>query len=47
MTAENPALKGCKRLVVTHDLTCKTDGTVKQATITPKKMVLFFCGWCG
>lgn len=47
MTAENPALKGCKRLVVPHDLTCKTDGTVKQATITPKKIVLFFVGGAG
>lgn len=47
MTAENPDLKGCQRLVVTHDLTCKTDGAVKQATVAPKKIVLFFVGGAG
>ncbi|WP_085629711.1 alpha/beta fold hydrolase [Pseudomonas sp. R16(2017)] len=47
MAAENPALKGCQRLVVAHDLTCKTDGTVKQATVAPKKIVLFFVGGAG
>lgn len=47
MGAENPALKGCQKLVVTHDLTCKTDGTVKQASVTPKNIVVFFVGGAG
>lgn len=47
MAAENPQLNGCQRLVVTHDLTCKTDGKVKQATVSPKKIVLFFVGGAG
>ncbi len=47
MAAENLGLKGCQRLVVIHDLTSKTDETVKQATVTPKKIVLFFVGGAG
>ncbi|MFJ4497284.1 alpha/beta hydrolase [Pseudomonas atacamensis] len=47
MAAENSELKGCQRLVVIHELTCKTDGTVKQATVSPKKIVLFFVGGAG
>lgn len=47
MAAANPQLQGCQRMIVAHDLTCKTDETVKQATVTPKRIVLFFVGGAG
>ncbi|WLG83468.1 alpha/beta hydrolase [Pseudomonas cucumis] len=47
MEVDNPALKDCKTLAVTHDLTCKTDQATKQAQVKVKKVVVFFIGGAG
>lgn len=47
MEVENPALKDCKTEVADHDLTCKTDQTVKQAAVKVKKVAVFFIGGAG
>lgn len=47
MEAENPALKDCQTLAASHDLTCKTDQTPKQAPVKVKKIVAFFIGGAG
>jgi len=47
MEVANPALKDCKNEVVSHELTCKTDQTVKAVAIKIKKIVVFFIGGAG
>lgn len=47
MEVENPALKDCKTEVAGHDLTCKTDQTVKQAAVKVRKVAVFFIGGAG
>ncbi|WP_192561994.1 alpha/beta hydrolase [Pseudomonas gozinkensis] len=47
MEVENPALKDCKTEAASHELTCKTDQSVKAYAIKVKKIVVFFIGGAG
>lgn len=47
MEVENPALNDCKTEVAGHELTCKTDQSVKQAAVKVKKVAVFFIGGAG
>lgn len=47
MEVENPALRDCKTEVAGHELTCKTDQSVKKVTVKVKKVAVFFIGGAG
>ncbi|CAI8971884.1 MULTISPECIES: hypothetical protein [Pseudomonas] len=47
MEAESPASQACNKLAASHELTCKSDQSVKTVAVSVKKIVVFFIGGAG